>query len=145
MSKCYLDHFLLIKFIFAESVQMSSSCDHCVCLSLSCVLADFFEKCSKCVHVKKSCSFFSQFFFHAEISCLLCAHEKLKQNQIIVKKEKKCLILCLSELQSKNLCFWHHQQFLKEHDDKLIQKNAEVFEEKLCFEKKTKFCCFSEW
>jgi len=109
MSKCHLDHFLLTESIFVESVQMSSSCDHCICLSLSCMLANSSEKCSKCVHVKKSCSFFSQFFFHAEISHLLHAHEKLKQDQTIVKKEKKHLILHLSELQSKNLHLYHHQ------------------------------------
>ena len=104
MSKCCLDHLLLTESIFAESVQMLSSCDSCVCLLLSCVLVDSSEKYSKCVHVKKSYSFFSQFFFHAEISHLLHAQEKLKQDQIIMKEEKKHLILYLSELQSKNLC-----------------------------------------
>ena len=37
----------------------------------------------------------------------------------------------MSELQSKSLCFWYHQQFFKEHDDKLIQKNMKVFKKKL--------------
>ena len=67
-----------------------------------------------------------------KISCLLCAHEKLEQNQIIMKKEKECLILCLFELQSKSLCLCCHQKFLKKYDDKLIQENVKVFEEELC-------------
>src|SRR5438046_1837608 len=102
MSKHYFDHLLLAEFIFAENVQMSSSCDHCTHLSFSCVLVNSFEKCSECVHVKKSCFFFSQFFFHAEISHLLHACEKLKQDQIIMKKKKEHLILYLFKLQSKN-------------------------------------------
>src|SRR5947207_2158648 len=60
MSKHHLDHLSLTESIFAESVQMSSLCDHCICLSLSCVLVNSSEKCSKCMHIKKSCSFFSQ-------------------------------------------------------------------------------------
>src|SRR5438034_7662486 len=136
MSKCYLDHFLLTEFIFAENVQMSSSCDCCVCLLFLCVLADSSEKCSECVCVKKLCSFSSQSFFCAEISHLLCACEKLKQDQIIVKKEKECLILYLFKLQSKNLCFCCHQKFLKECDDKLIQESMKVFKKKLCVLKK---------
>src|SRR5204863_3899284 len=104
MFKCCLDHLLLTEFIFAENVQMSSSYDCYACLLLLCVLADSSEKCSECVCIKKLCFFSSQFFFHAEISYLLCACEKLKQNQIIVKKEKKCLIFYLSEFQSKSFC-----------------------------------------
>ena len=98
MFKHHFDHLSLAESIFIENVQMLSFCDHCTYLSLSCVLADSSEKCSKCVHVKKSCSFFSQFFFHTKISHFFHAHEKLKQDQIIVKEEKKHLILCLSEL-----------------------------------------------
>ena len=48
-----------------------------------------------------------------------------------MKKEKKCLIFYLSELQLKSLCLCHHQKFLKKHDDKLIQEDAEIFEKKL--------------
>src|SRR5204863_3542759 len=96
-----------------------------------CVLTDSSEKCSECVHVKKSYSFSSQFFFHTEISCLLHACEKLKQNQIIMKKEKEHLILHLFKLQSKSFCLCHHQKFLKEYDDKLIQESAKIFEKKL--------------
>src|SRR5438034_10358112 len=131
MSKHHLDHLSLTESIFAENVQMPSSCDCCAHLSLLCVLADSSEKCSKCVHVKKSCSFSSQSFFRAKISCLLHACEKLEQNQIIMKKEKKHLILHLSELQSKNLHLHYHQQFLKKCDDKLIQENVKVFKEEL--------------
>src|SRR5204863_143490 len=105
MLKHYLDHFLLTEFISSENVQMSFFCDHCICLSFSCVLADSSEKCSKCVHVKKSCFFSLQFFFHAEIFCLLHAHEKLEQNQIIMKKEKEHLILHLFKFQSKSFFF----------------------------------------
>src|SRR5437762_11288986 len=105
MFKCHLDHFLLTEFIFTENVQMSSSCDCCAHLLFLCVLVNSSEKCSKCVHVKKSCSFSSQFSFHAEISHLLYACEKLKQDQIIIKEKKECLILCLSELQLKSFCF----------------------------------------
>src|SRR5436190_20554807 len=136
MSKCCLDHFLLTESIFAENVQMLSFCDHCVCLLFLCVLADSFKKCSECVCVKKLCLFFSQFFFCVKIFCLLCACEKLEQNQIIVKKEKECLIFCLSEFQSKNLYFCCHQQFLKKYNDKLIQESMKVFEEKLCILKR---------
>src|SRR5436190_11679760 len=118
MSKCHLNHFLLTEFIFVKNVQMSSSCDYCIYLSFLCMLVNFSEKCSKCVHVKKSCSFSFQSFFHAEISHLLHTHEKLKQNQTVVKEEKEHLILHLFKLQSKNLHFHHHQQFLKECDDK---------------------------
>ena len=131
MFKYHLDHFLLTEFILAENVQMLSLCDCCVCLSLSCVLADSLKKCSKCICVKKLCSFSSQFFFHAEISCLFHACEKLEQNQIVVKKEKEYLILYLFEFQLKNLCFYCHQQFFKKCDDKLIQENVKVFEKKL--------------
>ena len=59
-----------------------------ICLSFLYVLVNFFEKCSECVHVKKSCSFSSQFFFCVKISHLLHAYEKLKQNQIIMKKNQ---------------------------------------------------------
>src|SRR5438034_10572525 len=110
MFKCYLDHLLLTESIFVENVQMSFSCDHCTHLLFLCMLADSSEKCSECVHVKKLCSFSSQSFFHAEISHLFHACEKLKQNQIIVKKKKECLILCLFELQLKNLCLHCHQK-----------------------------------
>src|SRR5436190_1124569 len=120
MFKHHFDHLPLTESIFTESVQMSSFCDHCVCLLLSCVLADFSEKYNECVCVKKLCSFFSQFFFHVKISCLLYACEKLKQNQIIVKKKKEHLIFCLSEFQSKSFHLYHHQKFLKKYDDKLI-------------------------
>src|SRR5436190_7597755 len=131
MFKHHLDHFSLTESIFTEDVQMLSFCDCCICLLLSCVLADSSEKCSKCVHVKKLCSFSSQFFFHAEIFCLLHTHEKLEQNQITVKKEKEHLIFCLSELQLKNLHLHHHQQFLKKCDDKLIQESVKIFKKKL--------------
>src|SRR5205809_4233806 len=114
MFKHHLDHLLLTEFIFAESVQMSFSYNHCICLSFSCVLVNSSEKCSKCVHVKKLCFFSSQFFFHTEVSHLLHAYEKLEQNQIIIKKEKEYLILHLFKFQSKNLHFHHHQKFLKE-------------------------------
>src|SRR5436189_2345579 len=120
MSKYCLNHFLLTEFIFAENVQMLSSCDYCICLLLLCVLVNSSEKCSKCVHVKKSCSFSSQSFFHVKISHLLHAHEKLKQDQTVMKEEKEYLILYLFKLQFKNLHLQHHQQFLKECDDKLI-------------------------
>ena len=136
MSKHYFDHFLLTESIFAENVQMSSSYDHCVCLSFSCVLADSSEKYNECVHVEKLCFFSSQFFFHMKISHLFHACEKLKQNQIIIKKEKEHLILHLSEFQSKNLHLHCHQKFLKKHDDKLIQKSTEIFKEKLCILKR---------
>src|SRR5436190_22655650 len=131
MSKCCLDHLSLTESIFAENVQMLSSCDCCVCLSLLCMLADSSEKCSECVCVKKLCSFSSQSFFHVKISHLLHTCEKLEQNQTVMKKEKKCLIFCLFELQSKSLCLYYHQKFLKKHDDKLIQENVKVFEKKL--------------
>ena len=145
MSKHHLDHLSLTESIFAESVQMSSSCDHCTHLSLSCVLVDSSEKCSKCVHVKKSCSFSSQSFFCVKISHLLHACEKLKQNQIIMKKEKKHLILYLFKFQSKSLHLHHHQKFLKEHDDKLIQESAEVFKKELhILKKKQDFITFSD-
>ena len=136
MFKCYLDHLSLTELIFAESVQMLFSCDCCAHLSLSCVLADFSEKYSECVCVKKSCFFFSQFFFHVKISHLLYACEKLEQNQTVMKKEKECLLFHLSELQLKSLCLYYHQQFLKECDDKLIQESTKVFEEKLCILKR---------
>src|SRR5438034_7421674 len=88
--------------------------------------------------------FFSQSFFHAEIFCFLHVHEKLEQNQIIVKKEKKYLILYLFEFQSKNLHFHCHQQFFKKHDDKLIQENAEVFKKELhVLKRKQNFIAFS--
>ena len=145
MSKHHLDHLSLTEFIFAESVQMLSFCDHCICLLLSCVLADSLKKCSEYVHVKKLCSFSSQSFFHVKIFCLLHAHEKLEQNQIIMKKEKEYLIFHLSELQLKSFCFHCHQQFLKKCDDKLIQENAEIFEKKLCvLKKKQSFIAFSD-
>ena len=120
MFKHHLNHFLLTEFILAENVQMSSSCNYCICLSFLCVLVNSSEKYSECVHVKKSCLFSSQSFFHAKISHLFCAHEKLKQNQIIMKKKKKHLILYLFEFQSKNLHLCCHQQFFKKYDDKLI-------------------------
>ena len=74
---------------------------------------------------------FFSVFFCAEISHLLHACEKLKQDQIIMKKEKEHLILYLFKLQSKNFYLQHHQQFLKKHDDKLIQESVKVFKEEL--------------
>jgi len=79
-----------------------------------------------------------------KISHLLHAHEKLKQDQIIMKKKKECLILHLFKLQSKSLHLHHHQKFLKKHDDKLIQESIEVFEEKLhVLKRKQSFIIFS--
>src|SRR5204863_8158640 len=99
--------------------------------------------CSECVCVKKSCFFSSQFFFYAEISCFLHAHEKLKQNQTVMKKKKEYLIFHLFKLQSKSFCFYCHQQFLKKYDDKLIQENAKIFEKKLhVLKKKQNFITF---
>ena len=110
---------------------MSFFCDCYICLSFSCVLVNFSEKYNEYVHVKKSCFFSSQFFFCVKISHLLHAYEKLEQNQIIMKKEKEYLILHLFKLQLKSLCLHYHQQFLKKHDDKLIQESTEVFKEEL--------------
>ena len=109
MIKYYLNYISLTQFILAENIQISSSYNYYAHLKLSCVLADTSKKYSKCVHVKKLCFFSLQSFFHAEISYLLCACEKLEQNQIIMKKEKECLILHLFKLQLKSLCFHHHQ------------------------------------
>ena len=62
-----------------------------------------------------------------------------------MKKEKEHLILHLSEFQSKSFHLHHYQQFLKEHDDKLIQKSVKIFKKKIAYlEEKTEFCCFSE-
>ena len=120
MSKHHFDHLLLTESIFAENVQISSFCNYCAYLLFLCVLVNSLKKYSEYVHIKKLCFFSSQFFFCAEIFCLLHACEKLEQNQIIMKKEKKHLILYLFKFQSKSLCFCHHQQFLKKYDDKLI-------------------------
>src|SRR5437762_5243536 len=108
MSKCCLDHFLLADFIFAKSVQMLFSCNYCIYLLFLCVLADSSEKYNECVHVKKLCSFFSQFFFHAEISHLLHACEKLEQNQIIMKKKKKNIIFNFFEFYLKIFFFFYY-------------------------------------
>ena len=48
-----------------------------------------------------------------------------------MKEEKECLILHLFEFQSKSFCLCCHQQFLKKHDDKLIQESTKIFEKKL--------------
>src|SRR5438034_802036 len=94
--------------------------------------------------ILKNHVFFFQFFFHAEISCLLHICEKLKQNQTVVKKEKKYLIFYLFKFQLKNFHLQHHQQFLKEHDDKLIQESVEVFKEELhVLKKKQNFILFN--
>src|SRR5205085_1258531 len=71
MFKCCLNHLSLTEFIFAENVQMSSSCDHCACLLLLCVFVNSFKKYSECVYVKKLCSFSSQSFFFFKIYCFL--------------------------------------------------------------------------
>src|SRR5436190_9542873 len=61
MLKCCLDHFFLTQFILAEDVQMLSSCDHCARQRKSCVVSDKSDKCSECVHSKKTCLLFSDF------------------------------------------------------------------------------------
>src|SRR5436190_9625490 len=109
MFKHHLNYFLLTEFIFAESVQISFSCNYCICLLFLCVLADSSEKYNECVHVKKSCFFSFQFFFCAEISHFLHTCEKLKQDQIVMKKKKEYLILCLFKFQLKSLHLQHHQ------------------------------------
>ena len=88
MSKCHFNHFLLIEFIFIKNVQMLFFYDYCAYLLLTCVFADSSEKYNEYVYVKKLCFFSLQLFFCIEVFYFLCVCEKLKQDQIIIKKKK---------------------------------------------------------
>ena len=51
----------------------------------------------------------------------------------------------LFEFQSKSLCFCHYQQFLKEYDDKLIQKSVKIFKKELhVLKREQNFIIFSD-
>ena len=90
MSKCCFDHFFLTQFIFVEDVQMLSLCECCVKQKKFCVVSDKSDKCSKCVHLKKSCSLFFSFLI-VNVAQLLKACEKIEKKQIALSNEKQCL------------------------------------------------------
>src|SRR5436190_18728920 len=130
MSKHHFDHFSLTQFILAEDIQMSFSCNHCARQKKFCVISDKFNKYNECVHSKKSCLLFS-YFLIMNIAQLLKIHEKIKKEQTVFSDEKQHLFEAFQAVEIKKYQLHHHTQFLHDHDDKLIQESAEVFEEKL--------------
>src|SRR5947207_14437628 len=90
MFKHYFDHFSLTQFILVKDVQMSSFCDHCTRQKKFCIIFNKFNKYSKCVHSKKSCSlFFSSLIMN--VVQLLKTHEKIEKKQITFSDEKQYL------------------------------------------------------
>ena len=90
MSKHHLNHFFLIQFILAENVQISSFCDHCTKQNKLCVISDKFNKCSECIHLKKSCLLFFSFLI-MNVAQLLKTHEKIEKKQTAFSNEKQYL------------------------------------------------------
>ena len=131
MTKHQLDHFCFFQLIFSSDVEMLISCDCCVKLNCFCILSDKSEKCNECVMSKKSCSFLSQFFYHQNVLKLLKAREKIDKDHAAAAEKKEYLLEALLAVKAKSCCLEHQSQFLKEHDDKLIQESTEVFEKEL--------------
>ena len=130
MSKHHFNHLLLFHVIVKESVEMLLFCNHCFFLNKQYFVSDKFEKCSKCVRSKHSCSFFHS-VYAINIFCLLHAHEKLNHDKESVLKKHQKLSICFVKLNAKILCLKCHQHFLKECDSKLIQKNVKIFKKEL--------------
>src|SRR5205809_6751156 len=110
---------------------MLISCDHCVKSNCFCILSDKSEKCNECVVSKKSCFFSSQFFYYQNVSKLLRAHEKIDKDCAAAAEKKKHLLEAFLAVKAKSHHLEHQSQFLKEHDDKLIQESMKVFEKEL--------------
>ena len=100
MSKYHFDHFSLTQFILVKDVQMSSFCDCCAKQKKFCVISDKFNKCSECVHSKKSCSLFFNFLI-MNITQLLKIHEKIEKEQITLSDEKQYLFEALQAAEIK--------------------------------------------
>ena len=90
MSKCCFDHFFLTQFIFVKNVQMSFSYDCCARQKKFCVIFNKFNKCSKCVCLKKSCSLFFSFLIMNSTQ-LLKTYEKIENERTVLSDEKQCL------------------------------------------------------
>ena len=65
------------------------------------------------------------------ITQLFKIHEKIEKKQTILSDEKQCLFEAFQAAEIKKCQLCHHAQFLCNHDDKLIQENAEVFKKEL--------------
>ena len=62
---------------------------------------------------------------------LLRAHEKIDKDHAAVTEKKKYLLEAFFTVKAKSHHLEHQSQFLKEHDDKLIQESMKVFEKEL--------------
>src|SRR6266496_4048020 len=116
---------------------MSFSCDHCTRQRKSCVLSNKSDKCNECVHSKKSCLLFSDFLI-MNVMQLFKTHEKIEKEQTALSDEKQYLFEAFQAAETKKCQLYYHTQFLCNHDDKLIQKRAEIFKKKLHVLKKKK-------
>ena len=142
MSKCCFDYFSLTQFILVKDVQMSSSCDYCAKQKKFYVILNKFNKYSEYVHLKKSCLLFFDFLI-MNVTQLLKTYEKIEKKQITLSDEKQHLFKAFQAAETKKHQLHHHTQFLHNHDDKLIQKSAEVFKEELyVLKRKQNFAAF---
>ena|SRR5436190_848462 len=90
MFKYCFDHFSLTQFILAENVQILIFCNCCARQKKFCIISDKFNKYSKCVYLKKSCSLFSD-FLTVNVAQLLKTCEKIEKKQITLSNKKQCL------------------------------------------------------
>ena len=130
MCKHHSDHLSLFHVIVKKSIEMLLFCNHCSFLNKQCFVFNKSEKCSEYVKLKHLC-FFSCSVYATDVSHLLHTHEKLNHDKKSVLKKCQRFNAHLVKLNEKILHLKHHQHFLKECDDKLIQENAKVFEEEL--------------
>src|SRR5436190_22570255 len=99
---------------------MSFFYNRCVKFFKICVLSSKLKKYNEYVITKKSCSFFSQFFYCVKISHFLQICKKLDKKHVIAAEKEKCLLAVFLQIKIKNYHFDHQQKFLKKYDDKLI-------------------------
>ena len=100
MSKCCFDHFSLTQFIFAENVQMLFSCNHCTQQKKFYIISDKFNKYSEYVHLKKSCSLFSDFLI-MNVTQLFKTCEKIEKEQIAFFNKKQYLFEAFQAAETK--------------------------------------------
>ena len=76
---------------------------------------------------------------------MLKIHEKIEKEQIIFFDEKQYLFEAFQAAEIKKCQLYHHAQFFHDHDDKLIQENAEIFKEELhVLKREQNFIIFSD-
>ena len=132
MSRCCSDHFLLFHIIVKENVEMLFFYNYCFFLNKQYFVSDKFEKYNECMKLKYSC-FFSYFIYVTDVFCFFHACEKLNCDKKSVLKKCQKFNACFMKLNVKIFHLKHYQCFLKECDDKLIQKNMKIFEKNYMF------------